>query len=410
MSTDDESKTQYSEAADNHAKNLEEIKRLKTIYLSEINSKPEIQEYLQQFRDDSIESFKNELAELQAKYDLYSAEAFKDKENVELYFINEAKELIWCIQQKKLFDTQCRWRAGNIEIPEIVIIEDFEYWSDNIKNCNFIDPISEEDVHLLQQYLSSANYEEELIGVFEWQEYDDWKEEHMGDPDGLSSPEWYHFYNMYRGTESLLIQPDIKKEYEEKCIDAGMFSLDREVRRKLIVAAITEDPVDETMEVTEDDPLPVRKDYSHLVSDSRPYLFFGREEIDEFVALFEDNEMKELHEAKRTINKTTELTGWEMMPFNAAVYNLRYAGDDYPMKPFYKWREGVIKLGQEFKNLKICEVLPLVFEEYKMRIDMGIAPYLTNAEIDGLKQKKKRVELYREFYRNGKKILEAENE
>ena len=372
-----------------------------------MNNKPEIQEYLQQFRADTINKFKEDIAELKAKYDIESAETFKDKEYVELYFINQAKRLIWCIQQKKLFDTQCRWRAGNIEIPEVLIIEDFKYWSRNIKNCTFIEPISEEDVLLLQQYLSSANYEEELIGVFDWQNYDDWKEEHMGDPDGLSSPEWYHFYNMYRGTEALLIQPDIKKGYEEKCINEGMNSFEKEEKMKLIVEAVTADPVDETMEVDEDDPLPVRTDYSKQVHDNRPYLFSGWKEIGEFVEMFEDNEMKELHEAKRTIHKETKLTGWDMLPFNDAVYNLRYAGEKYPMKPYHCWRKGTIKLGREFKNQKMCEALPLVYEEYKMRIDMGIAPHLTNKETDDLKQLNKRIELYREFYRKGKKILEG---
>ncbi len=409
MTEDEESNKKFNKAADKYADELEERRRLKAIYLEEMNKKPEIQEYLQQFRADTVVSFKEYFAELKAQYDLGAEVTFKDKEYVELYFINEAKELIWCIQQKKLFDAQCRWRAGNIEIPEVLITEDFEYWSDNIKNCTFIDPISEEDVRLLQQYLSSANFEEELIGVFDWQNYDDWKEEHLGDPDSISSPEWYHFYNMYRGTESLLIQPDIKSEYEEECIDAGMNSLEHEERMNLIVESITADPVDETMEVDEDDPLPVRTDRSKLVYDNRPYLFCGMDEISEFVALFEDQEMKELHEAKRTLHRTTELTGWDIMPFNDAVYDLRYAGDNYPMKPYYSWRLGTIKLGQEFKNQKMCEALPLVYEEYKMRIDMGIAPHMTNKEIDDLKQMNKRIQLDRDFYIKGRKILEENN-
>ena len=74
------------------------------------------------------------------------------------------------IQQKKLFDKQCQWRAETFTHPAIETTSDFNYWEKNILNCPFIDPITEEDVALyiefLQEYLG-----EDLTFLGRWQDY-----------------------------------------------------------------------------------------------------------------------------------------------------------------------------------------------------------------------------------------------
>jgi len=402
-----EEKPQFDENRNKRIEELEKERILEAKFLAEIEKDAVINAYLNQFTDYSAKSFKEALAKLKTEFELYSNNYYKNKEKRDLYFVNQAKELIWVIQQKKLFDTQCLWRAGKLEIPEVLICRDFDYWSENIKNCPFIDPITQQEVELLQQFIQSPDYEEGFLEWNDWQNYDTFKEEYLGDGNLLSMPEWYYFYNIQRGTEALLLLPDTKNELEEEYIDIGIESLTPEERDKLFDNAYDDDEIDTTMEATEDDPLPERKKHSNEEYDSRPYLFYGDEEIDKFIAQFENAEMKEIHQIKNNLYTKKDIDVWDLIELKDTMHFLKYAGENYPMQPYYCWRKGIIKLYNQFKNDKISEALPMVFEEYEMRINMGIKQHLTNKELDSINKKNKKTELYRHFYRLGKQIVEG---
>src|SRR5687767_8395140 len=61
-------------------------------------------------------------------------------EREDLSWVNDATGRLKEIQQKKLFDMQCLWRAEKISIPAIEVSTDFDYWEEDIFNCPFLEP------------------------------------------------------------------------------------------------------------------------------------------------------------------------------------------------------------------------------------------------------------------------------
>ena len=402
----EEKKPLFNEGSFNRIQEIEKERKLKATFLEAIEKNKEINEYLLQYSPNSWDSFKKIFVELKVEHELYKDYYFKKKEEIDLLFVKDTKEILWIIQQKKLFDKQCLWHAGEVEIPEVLISHDFEFWSMNIKNCSFIELITDDEVALLKEYILSPSFEDEYLSWYGWQDYDNFKKEHLGESESSSMPEWYHFMNLRQGTSTLMLLPDIKSEEEEKCIRAGIDSMSQDERNTLLDKAFKKDDIDPNMEATEDDPLPERIDYSKY-QDARPYLFFSSEDLDKFVNEFEDNEMKEMHQTKKNLNHNTKIDKWDLLDFNDAKHFLRFAGNKYPMQPYHCWRKGTIRLYQQFRKEKIIEALPMVFEEYQMRNSMGIAQHITNKELDEIQQTDKRIELYRNFYRIGKQILQG---
>src|ERR1051325_4459109 len=53
-------------------------------------------------------------------------------EKEDLQWVEDATDRLKEIQQKKLFDAQCLWRAEKLEIPEIKVTYDFYTWEGDI--------------------------------------------------------------------------------------------------------------------------------------------------------------------------------------------------------------------------------------------------------------------------------------
>ena len=91
--------------------------------------------------------------------------------NEGIEWVEAATKHLKVIQQKKLFDKQCLWRAEKIKIDGLQLCCEFLLWENNILNCPFIDPVSEEDlsdyIFFLQERANS------YIDLYDgWQEYE----------------------------------------------------------------------------------------------------------------------------------------------------------------------------------------------------------------------------------------------
>jgi hypothetical protein len=137
-------------------------------------------------------------------------------------------------------------------------------------------------------------------------------------------------------------------------------------------------------------------------------LFSDYESFGKFIDKFEDATQKEIHALRRIDKENTTIGQWEMNDFRIAISILRYAGDEYEMQPYHCWRKGTIKLAREFENNQIAQALPLVFEEYELRMSMGIAPHLSRQEIEDIAVSKKNADRYNRWYNMGKQALDAE--
>ena len=96
--------------------------------------------------------------------------------------------------------------AGNqIQLPGVETTWDFGKWESNIRNCPFLDPITEEEVDLYIRFLET-NDDSHGDDWQEWQNYEEIIGNYRDDEEDTSSiPEWYQFYNLYKGTASLML-------------------------------------------------------------------------------------------------------------------------------------------------------------------------------------------------------------
>jgi hypothetical protein len=128
-----------------------------------------------------------------------------------------ARKALEHIQQKKLFNLQCEWRAGKLELPFVKIAYDFEIFGrEHVMECPFLPPVTMKEVELFCEFLNSSNaddYELESEQL-NWQGYDEFRDE-FDEDEFCYLPEWYEFYDGKCGTAFLMDLPDIKGEKEE---------------------------------------------------------------------------------------------------------------------------------------------------------------------------------------------------
>lgn len=89
---------------------------------------PEVQIFFDRYRKFSVENFCNRYADFKKASLRYGSTYRESKERRETEDIDLAMEQIEMIQQKKLFDLQCLWRAGMIDIPQIRSVCEFQMW------------------------------------------------------------------------------------------------------------------------------------------------------------------------------------------------------------------------------------------------------------------------------------------
>ncbi|MBO2007755.1 hypothetical protein [Hymenobacter negativus] len=140
----------------------------------------------------------------------------------------EAAHDLWEIQQKKLFDLQCRWRAEQITLPGVRHTQEFRQWEKYIEHCPWLPPITADEVALYKDYLRSDSYEPNRN--WSWQAYDTFRSSAAGsedandeDDDGYDSaerqayrtlPSWYRYHDAAIGASSLMALPDVRGEKE----------------------------------------------------------------------------------------------------------------------------------------------------------------------------------------------------
>lgn len=155
---------------------LKYLKQLKEEFIEEIKNSETAKEYFANYRPDSIEYFikayTDEKVHLLECYEFYSNK-YHEKEISELHYYKQAEEMLQLILQKKLFNMQLRWRAGQLEIDEINIAYDFHFWGKHIYACSFIPTITHGELELMKEYLLRFDEgDEDGEGFIDWQDYD----------------------------------------------------------------------------------------------------------------------------------------------------------------------------------------------------------------------------------------------
>ena len=326
---------------------------------NDLRTNPKYQDYYQQYRPSSIEGLIKHYTQKKMLWIKYGELYVQAKEKRTLRYKTVAKLLLSEIQQVKLFNMQCLWRAEKLEIPGIAVTQDFIYWEKNIENCPFLPPISREEFDLYKEYALTDEAEiptgRFLYGYEDWQEYDKIKRAFIIPDDGYVTvpPKWYVFYyNRHNGAPCTYL-PDIRGDKENFYFD---------IWRKHN-SAVSPQPSPRHLETRPD------------------FLYYEDNNLREFIDRFEDHKIR-------------EYAGVMMEEKNAdddedlieALTTLNYADEAIEIiSGNLPWRDAIMKTAELYEREKVYRELDNVYRSYLQRLKLGIA-FETDQDISHYKK------------------------
>ena len=325
----------------------------KTIEIEkDLRTNPRYKEFFDRYTPSSVDSFIKHYAANKTRYLKYGEMFKSEEEKRSLQFLDEAQERIWDIQQKKLFDLQCQWRAELITLPGVEVCFDFMYWGINIKACPFLEPITEEELHLFIAFILSENYANDNGFLFSWQDYTTFNKQNNDDEHQL--PIWYQYYNEHMNTAHLFRLPDIRGEKE-------MHYLLRERKQDEI----------ETQKRLEANLVPP--------PDKRPYLSCDGKQLENFIIKFEDKKLLTYYRvSERALHKIDDDDD-----LNNAYEFLKSIDEPVALEEMEDWRDAIKITARRFKLKYFSEACEPAYAYYLQRIKLGI-PFEANKMSDNL--------------------------
>ena len=350
------------------------FKQLEQEFYEEVKNSETAKAYFANYRPDSIEEFMKTYAtrkvHLSQCYEFYSGE-YHEKEISELNYQRNAEEMLQLILQKKLFNMQLRWRAGQLAIDGIDIAYDFEFWAKHIMDCPFIPTITRHELELMKEYLLRFDEDDEVGERYiRWQDYDSLIEKNeRGDMEDM--PDWYDFYDSRMGTRMLLLLPNHKGTMEEFYLD---FS------RKPTEA------VNPPVNI----PVPA------------PYLYGWGQQIFDFAKHFETDKY---FSALFKYYNYCEEKDHQHPNFDDLKETIEYlltADRPVHMKSHLTWDKALMAAAKEYRNTKIVEALDFAFDEYLMMKELGFSKDKSPEEITKGYATDHLVQLFREKILQGR--------
>ncbi|MDZ4846439.1 MAG: hypothetical protein SH857_12925 [Chitinophagales bacterium] len=228
---------------------------------------------------------------------------------------------------------------------------DFLYWEHDIQHCPCVPPVTEEEVDLYMRYLQSDNCNVEGTAFMHgWQDYEGYKVASQGE-DGDIVPQWYVFFDTYMGTSALLNLPDLKSMKE------------RLYRQTLAAHKMQQAKAAGNWQ----EPPPQ--------GEQKPFLrYFDNKELMRFVSEFESEENQEMFLNYQHVHyqPTKDDQSIKEELENAIYLTLSKAKEHVPIEAHSDWMQAVIRAAKRYKQEKIAEAMPSVFEEYTFKIEAGI--------------------------------------
>ena len=290
--------------------------------------------YFKQFDPESVDGFIKYYANRKVQWFLSGANLKHYEQTKHNDWIKDCFVALVEIQQKKLFNAQCLWRAEKIQLPGIGICYDFQYWLDHIFAFKGITPIHEDEVEFYSRYLRETPCTVPFHQFCDYQDYDELKRLKRESGSVYEMQPYYSFYDDHEGTASYLDLPDIRSAKEEFYLN--IYREDNKLNNK------PQQPIQNQVTL--------------------PYLpYYGTDFIPDFVKRHEtpafyrkyqvymrDRELNELNEfPEHTIGLLEEIPN---------DYLAIEAADD--------WRIAVTSLYERYRREKVIELLPQAFALY----------------------------------------------
>ncbi len=253
--------------------------------------------------------------------------------------MERAEKVLFFIQQKKLFDLQCLWRAEQEQVPGIRHAADFLDLEENIRAIDMLSPITAEELQILKGWLTDYHLSQRLYPYDGWQYYNRYIRQNQ-ERGHDAVPSLYKYMDLHTKTISLWkILPDIRGQKEEKYMRAAVQERIRNSKSQSLLKPV----------------------------EHRPMLYGSEEYYGEFAKAFEDHNLNECREA---YDQTS--FHHEDHALTAAIETLENALEPVAMEPHADWRAAIKYTAWKYERKRLLPSLDVAFENYCFRLQMGI--------------------------------------
>lgn len=325
-------------------------------FAEDLRSHPRYQAYFEDYSAESVADFIQKYADDKYEWHSDKKRIYSSADYRRTQFLSDAERFLEYILQKKLFNLQCLWRADLIDLPLVECTYDFKYFSNDILNCPFIEPITEEEIEVGIRFLLESD--DEIDPHYRcWQDYADFKiweiEEETGEEMDMRDdsskyygsaeemPAFYTFYDTYMKTSHLFNLPDIRWEKEKYYLDAVRAENQRKHEK----------------EKADQSPKEPRKPLLHH--------FYK----DKFIAACEDPATQELY---GFVQEAVRLYRYDDFSDDLEfLIELRNMGEEIALVPHTDWYQGIEDTVRHVKNKKTADMLPYAHQTYLLEFEEG---------------------------------------
>jgi hypothetical protein len=260
----------------------------------------------------------------------------------------QAGHYLWMIQHQKLFDLECQWRAGLVEVPGARLTADFEDWHNYIEECPVLPPISPDEVELLSEFMGQSTDDDDLQNGNPADSF--WLHRRhprlRDDDDDEDLRSFTQYWDLRCGTGYLRELPDLRGDLEHRYQKA---SRDEHSRQHPYVAP---------------------------PADPRPYVpTYGPAHDDlmrEYLRRFQPAAKLRQYEIKLQLEDYD--ASEDRLDLPLALERLQNAGPILiPIEAHADWRQAVIAAGHRHYLDQLRAALPQVYDDYCQRQRLGIA-------------------------------------
>ncbi len=348
---------------------------LKIKWHEELVNDENLKRYIEKFRSHSPINFESFVFQIiEKKLHLINCQSLfisRKDYTPDIRYRKEAERTIEWIQQKKLFNIQCLWRANQFEHPLLKCTYDFHFWEKHIHDCPFLEPVTQQEIQTMQIYLRSPNSEPLHFHHFmlSFQDYDELLETEGDDEQYINMPDWYEFYDGYRGTGYLLKLPDLRGQQEERLRAISLAENKRKEKEN-----------------------PTSPQNTNI--DTRPF-FWMHDEVSNYFKLFEEDIFfKELNNISKEESKKFEEE--EDYEFDQALEILKEANEDIYIVGGKEWREAIKETALRYINKMVADDLDVLYEVDALFEELNISTVKEDLTEEALEHSKHRVKWLKE--------------
>ncbi len=322
-------------------------------------------DYFKEYSTSSVTIFIESYARIKAGWLEWGPNNVQRENNEKMRFKEMASAMLWEIQQKKLFNIQCRWRAKEMELPGVEVSWDFLKWEQKIKTCPYIDPITQSEFDLYKAYMTSGSYQPRHF-MSAWQAYDFYRAEYIGGNESMMpTPAWYIYYDTMMGTGNLFMLPNTKGEQEQFYLGLVKAKEDEKAKKS-------------KKKKSGKAEIPAIIKAINPKFDGKPAIIADYKTKEEFIKKFEDKTLlKYFHAMEKEDDNWMET---QALDDCVELFSFEINEKEHPIefKDTDDLKGSMFRAAADYELSRITDHLDIAYEEYRMMVDTGISMEETN--------------------------------